>query len=496
MPNTPVITGLSNARILLNDEPPEEHPDAAEIIDFNADGLPDLYRSRSLASPPTEFDVVFENTGNASFVARSLGQDQSLGLRIQGGNSFVKDVDGNGVADLIAQIGSNEEDLVYKLNMGGAWASEYQSLAIPSGATVENQFTSPDVRSIDLNADKRMDTLRSYYSVGPNGSGVFFAAFLNDGDGNFRHLAKTTQLRIEGIPFTFSDGDGRLIVADFNGDRLADLALLQDAAAGGIRYWPSMGRGKFDDSTAGYLIDYTDGPDLGGDVGLISRLDVSDINGDGLPDLFLILGSRIQYWLNENGQSFGRRNEISIGYDYDPGFATYRVVDLDGDGLQEIVFYAASAPTPAYIPAGFGFVRLLEDQNDYLDDGIDNDSDGFTDEADEANNLPNLLGQITNGIGLVTAIGYVSSAREMIRDELTEPWSVRPPFPVPVVKRIDYFDGVTSNRRELSYRDGYYDGLEKEFRGLGRSFKQSRGMNRNQTCRLDTVLMLETRLNH
>ena len=142
---------------------------------------------------------------------------------------------------------------------------------------------------------------------------------------------------VQGLSQTFTQAEGTLVLADMNGDRLQDLVLLSDTTNGGPLYWPGQGFGQFDDSISGYGVTLTDGPDFDGDPTQAASLELADLNGDGLADLYQISGSFINYWLNEGGVQFGRASTLWLDYFFDPGQATYRLLDLDGDGLQEIL---------------------------------------------------------------------------------------------------------------------------------------------------------------
>ncbi|MEM9387580.1 MAG: SpvB/TcaC N-terminal domain-containing protein [Pseudomonadota bacterium] len=461
--------GLGSTALLLEGEDPDQFPDKAELIDFDGDGLPDFYRSRSPSSPPNEYDVVYRNLGGGEFERIPLAEQDSAGLRIQARRSFVRDVDGDGTADLIAQRNIDSGNLVYRLNRKGRWADEQPELVLPPGTNIEQVFTGADVRCTDLNFDKTIDSVRAFTSVGPSGSGVFFAAYTSNGDGSFDYIPQTQPDILKGLTVTFAQANGTLVMADMNGDRLADVVLLRDINAGGPRYWPSMGRGTFDDSTNGYALPLVDGPDFDGDPEQIGRLDLADLNGDGLADLLYVNGSRIRYWLNQAGTGFGAEQALLFDRIYDRQVATYRLIDVDGDGLLEVLFYAQSQTTPDYLPRGTGYVRVFANNLAQRDDGVDNDGDGLTDEADEGNSVPNMLSEIRNGFGLITSIGYGSSAEEMRRDAAAgDPWPSPVPFPLPVVTRTDRFDGLRSYQTSYAYHDGFYDGLEKEFRGFER----------------------------
>ena len=84
---------------------------------------------------------------------------------------------------------------------------------------------------------------------------------------------------------------------------------------------------------------------------------------------------------------------------------------------------------------------------------------------------PHLLTRISNNLGAETTIEYASSTEFYLADEAAgRPWVTRLPFPVHVVKRVVTYDAVSRNRfvSRKTYHHGYYDGVEREFRGFGR----------------------------
>jgi len=460
------ITGLELASIHISGDNPDYFPGTCELIDFNGDSLPDLYQSFNYSSNPFEYDIFYENQGSGIFFRRSFTQSESSGLNIQSENSFVQDINGDGLVDLVAQKGSNIEDFVFRLNNGGKWADMDSPFIFHNGETAETVFKNSNTRALDLNFDKKIDTLRSYQTYGISGQGIVFAAYINNADGTFDYISQTTSDTVKGVPTTFSNSKGALIIADMNGDRMQDIVLLRDKTNGSPVYWPSSGFGKFDDSCSGYVVPLTDGPDFGGQTERIRNLELSDLDGDGLADLYYIEGAKIRYWLNQ-GLSFGAESEILLNAQFDPLLATYRLADIDGDGLKDILFYCRSQPTPEYLQTGFSYVHLFQNNEYKLSDQIDNDNDSLIDEADEGNNVPNILCAITNGIGKTTSLLYSSHVEDMIRDrENNNKWSTVIPFPVHVIRRIDVHDGINTYKKEFQYHNGYYDGVEKEFRGF------------------------------
>ena len=443
------INGLDGAFILRSQENPTDYPGACEIIDFNGDALPDLYQSRNQSSDPLEYEIFYENLGNGSFIRRPLTQSQSLNLNIQSQNSFVMDIDGDGLSDVVSQKGQNPEDFVYKRNIGGQWAILDIAFTFPHLQHAEDVFVHPNIRSFDINADKKIDTIRSYWSKDPQTNGILFEAFLNNGDGSFEHIPRTTTGIIKGLSDDFSQSEGRLVIADMNGDRMQDLVLLRDCTNNNLLYWPSMGWGKFDDSSFGYEIQLTDGPDFMGDLSQIKKLHLEDLNSDGLADLYLVTGSQILYWLNQ-GRTMGKRSEINMNQLFDPSCATFRLIDIDGDRLKEVLFYVSQQPSPDYISTGFWYLRLFSNR-----------------QGSAGSITPNLLYQIDNGMGGTIHITWQSHIFDMISDRQSDnKWSYHVPFPVSVVKEIEENDGTNTFKRIFNYYNGYYDGTEKEFRGF------------------------------
>ncbi len=435
------LAGLGGTYILREDQSPAAHPGAAEIIDFDADDLPDLYVSRYAGGDPFEHDIFYKNLGRGVFRRIALTQAQSAPLSIQGSRSFLRDINGDGAVDLVAQKGANPEAFVFRLNHQGVWSATETPFTIPTGENADALFLNAEVRVADLNGNRQIDSLRSWRTVTSQGSGIVFTAFFNQGDGAFERVSQTTEEIIAGLPVTFAESGGRLLLVDMNGDRLLDLVLLQDATNGGIRWWPAMGFGRFDNSIGGYRM--MGGPDYRGDNSQMTRWRLEDLTGNGFPDLIRISGYTIRIHLNRGGQFFEPEQSISLEAYYNPAVATWRILDVDGDGVQDLFFYVSRQSLPDDLPAGFFYCKLFQGDKAFQ------------------------LRSITNGIGRTTTISYRSSIEDMIRDRLDgRSWPQNIPFPVPVIARVDVNDGMITSSTEFSYHDGYYDGAEKEFRGF------------------------------
>src|SRR5262249_55600553 len=84
---------------------------------------------------------------------------------------------------------------------------------------------------------------------------------------------------------------------------------------------------------------------------------------------------------------------------------------------------------------------------------------------------PYLLEEMDNNIGAVTRVTYASSTQFYLADQKKPQtrWRTPLPFPVQVVARVEAIDELSDGRltTEYRYHHGYWDGVEREFRGFG-----------------------------
>jgi len=83
---------------------------------------------------------------------------------------------------------------------------------------------------------------------------------------------------------------------------------------------------------------------------------------------------------------------------------------------------------------------------------------------------PYLLNETNNNLGSKSTITYCSSTKFYLKDKTQgKPWIVNLPFPVQVVEKTESFDLISGSKMvsSFAYHHGYYDGVEREFRGFG-----------------------------
>lgn len=227
--------------------------------------------------------------------------------------------------------------------------------------------------------------------------------------------------------------DPRVKLADMTGDGLVDLVLAHGSR---IDYWPNLGDGHFG---ARESLSLHPSIAFGFDP---ARLFLADVNGDGVSDVVYEEGGSVRFWINRSGKSLVEGGEIL----YTPrgDSANARVADLLGTGTAGLVW-------------SFAFSNRDPNNYKYL---------GFAGAV-----RPYLMQRIDNGIGGITEIEYRPSTRHAV-DAATRgtPWQSALPFPVQTVSSIIQRDTVSGavTTRTMRYYDGHFDGQDREFRGFGR----------------------------
>jgi hypothetical protein len=225
-------------------------------------------------------------------------------------------------------------------------------------------------------------------------------------------------------------------IADCNGDRVPDVARIQ---SGAVSVGAGLGYGRFAAVRPMAL------PDVTLNEVQIANAKLTDINGDGLADLVLERGApgECWYWLNLGNYELSERKRI-VDLPVASAAAAVRWADLNGNGTTDLV-YADGQSTPR--------LQLVE-LGELVSGGL----------------APNLLRRIENGIGRVTEIEYAPSTRFALEDAAAgQEWPDPLPFPVTVVAGIRVSDSLGhAYESQFRYHDGYYDPVEKQFRGFGR----------------------------
>ncbi|MEO1273025.1 MAG: toxin TcdB middle/N-terminal domain-containing protein, partial [Myxococcota bacterium] len=380
---------------------------------INGDALPDLLNT-SDDGPHTFLLNVPTTDGTARFAPDdpvTSAVPEAIGSSFRLGTQFVQvlDVNGDGFTDLLhAQTG---EMLINRGN--GDWERVMNSDTNAIADVIDEGQT---FKFLDYNNDKRIDVLRSTRSTTS-----IYRNFGLDGFGEDEGIEPMGYgIQADNIDFT-----------DMNGDGLLDPVKLN---VGGLRYKLNLGWGRWSDE-----IEVLGLPIEESELGLAS---LEDLNGDGLSDLVVVVGSNVKYAINRNGSQFSDITTLSSSavegiIPQRDGSTTVLYADMNGNGSTDIVWLS---------------------------------SQGQVDVLELFPVRPNQMSRIENGLGQVTTITYGTSVQHMARDGGWQAWQYRLPHPMLVVDRRDTYDRLTNVHEvtEYSYSDGFYDGIEKQFRGYAR----------------------------
>jgi hypothetical protein len=393
---------------------------SVELIDLNADGLPDL-----LTTISGTHSVYVNNgvvNGELRWTPFGVHVPGAFGVDLGSMSVHLGDADADGLADLMVKSGLG---VVGFYRNTGALEWEAQNFLNFSGSLPLWPFEDGGAagRTLDLDHNRRSDVLYTTESA--------YRLWLLGSDGVYSQEVQTAPLSTVGALFQFDTAGAH--IADLNGDRLQDLVLVQSSR---VIYWPNRGFGEFGDAVVLFLDTTLFSED-------IARTGFADVNGDGLADLTLLRSTQnpfgMDYWLNLGHAGLDQRRTIG-GLPSIHANDALRWADMNGNGSSDIVISNSFAPE--------GQHHVIID----LVPGV----------------RPNLLTQIDNGLGLVTTLEYETSVDQMIAArESNDPWSRTMPISVPVVSRIieDYGIGPAYTRA-IRYRDPYFNAEKQEFRGF------------------------------
>lgn len=345
-----------------------------------------------------------QNLGGGHFSTPRLVSGPAQ-VRLDLAGTFLSDMDGDGWGDLAVGGGRR----VYRGVAGGGWSAAVVSPAPPSV-----DLDDPDVRVADLNGNGLPDVLRS-------GAGGW-TCFENLGSG--RWAPAQTVPRPPAAPL---DRRG-VALADISGDGLPDLLY---ATRRRILVWPGQGGGRF-----GEPWPLENAPDLGAyfDPESIRWIDMT---GSGRADMVHAAAGRVTVYPNLAGVALGAAigplgvRQSSRGH--------VEPADLLGTGTRGLLFSDETGRSGAW-----RFLQFLAAP-------------------------PDLLETIDNGLGRHTELVYSTSAAAWLRDaNAGTPWDTSMPMSQRVIVQIHHRDDVTGSHvaTEYQYRDGVYDGVEREFRGF------------------------------
>ncbi|MEO4014417.1 SpvB/TcaC N-terminal domain-containing protein [Pseudomonas rossensis] len=206
-----------------------------------------------------------------------------------------------------------------------------------------------------------------------------------------------------------------------------------------IKCWPNIGHGRFGEGfvMSALPFDYATFD--------AARVRIADLDGSGAPALIYLKSDCFQIYFNRGGNGL-EQIPVTVpwpdGIRYD-NLCQVTLADLQGLGCASLIL-----TVPHMKPRHWRY--------------------------DFVSAKPYMLIASNNNMGCSTQVVYRSSAQEWL-DEKQRILTFKRlpicylPFPVPVVKQQSQLDEITGNclNQFFQYLQGYYDGLNREFRGFG-----------------------------
>jgi RHS repeat-associated protein len=387
------------------------------FVDLDGEGLTGV-----LAEEPPAW--IYSRNAGGRFDARETVHSLPASDRLESGATLLP-LAGDGKQSLVrlghAPFGSQERDL----DRPSGWGAFHPFRHAPTFDTAD-----PNLRFIDLDGDGLADIL-----VTEDHAMRWHESLGADGFGRGHRVSKPPSGDDDGGPaVVFADNTQTLFTADMTGDGLQDLVRIRN---GSVCYWPNLGYGHFGPKVVMAGAPRFDAPDQFDP----RRIKLADIDGSGTADI-LYVGRDTRFWLNQSGNGFADGVPLlGVPALADPNDA--QVVDLLGTGTACLVWTSPRPPAngkPAFCIDLAGGVK------------------------------PHLLQSVKNNLGRETRVEYTPSTRFYVADrEAGRPWATRLPFPVQVVTRITTTDALSQDQltQRFAYHHGYYDGVEREFRGFG-----------------------------
>lgn len=341
---------------------------------------------------------------------------------LSSGRQHLLDIEGDGRLDLVQLDGDVPGFSARTAN--DDWESFQHFDALPHLV-----WDDPNLRFIDVTGDGRADIVITedeaitwFPSAGKRGFGA-----------SQRVLVPTDEAG--GPRLVFSEATESIYIADMSGDGLHDIVRIRH---GEVCYWPNLGYGRFGTKVTMDHAPFFDYPDQFSH----DRIRLADIDGSGTTDLIYLGRDGVTIYFNESGNCLSPPHTLRQ-FPVIDDVASVQVMDLLGNGTACLVW---STSLPGEVKGPIRYVDLM------------------------GGNKPHLLVGVINNTGGEIRIHYAPSTKFYLDDKMSgRPWVGRLPFPVHVVDQVESIDHVSRHRfvTRYAYHDGYFDGVEREFRGFG-----------------------------
>jgi hypothetical protein len=342
---------------------------------------------------------------------------------ISAGGQQLLDLAGDGQLDLVALSGPTPG--FYERTHDEGWEPFKTFSSLPN-----IEWNNPNLKFVDLTGDGHADVLVTEDEVF-----CWYPSLAEEGFGPAERVPQNWDEE-KGPRLVFADAEHSIHLADLSGDGLSDLVRIRN---GEVCYWPNLGYGRFGAKVTMDNAPWFDNPDLFDP----RRIQLADIDGSGTTDIIYLRGNGVALYFNQSGNSWSKPLLLNNFPQID-NLSSVTALDLLGNGTACLVW---SSPLPGNARRPMRYINLMGGQK------------------------PHLLIKTVNNLGAETRVQYAPSTKFYLHDKLAgKPWITKLPFPVHCVEKITVTDKwrETTFSSTYSYHHGYFDGVEREFRGFGR----------------------------
>lgn len=350
-----------------------------------------------------------------------LAEKPSLAA-LSGGQQQLLDLAGDGQLDLVMMAGSVQG--FYERTEDYGWSNFRSFSSIPNVP-----WRDPNLKFVDLTGDGHSDII-----ISEDDAFVWYPSLAEEGFGPAERVRQAFDEE-KGPRLVFEDGTQSIYLADMSGDGLNDLVRIRN---GGVSYWPNLGYGRFGAKVSMDNSPWFDSVDQFNQ----RHIRLADIDGSGTNDIIYLGRDGVRLYFNQSGNRWSGPRRLRQFPPVD-SLSSVMTADLLGNGTACLVW---SSPLPAAAGSAMRYIDLMGGQK------------------------PHLLFKSANNLGAETVVSYAPSTKFYLNDKSKgKPWITKIPFPVHVVERVETYDRISRNRfvTRYAYHHGYFDGIEREFRGFG-----------------------------
>lgn len=414
---------------VINEEIQDIDAASLENLPYGMDGLHNWWVDldgegiSGILSEQAEAWFYKANLGDGKFGPMMRVQSKPSLADLESGRQQLIDIAADGQLDLVNL--SDPTPGFYERTNDQLW-----NRFIPFASMPNILWNNPNLRLVDLTGDGHADIMITedeaitwYPSLAENGFRPPMRMPIPDDEER-------------GPRLVFADITQSIYLADMSGDGLMDLVRIKN---GEVCYWPNLGYGRFGAKVTMDNAPWFDVPDIFDQ----QRIRLADIDGSGVTDIIYLRTDGVDLYFNQSGNRWSNTHTITQFPKID-NLSSVAVIDLLGNGTACLVW---SSTLPSAIHRPMRYIDLMGGQK------------------------PHLMTVYTNGMGKEVHLDYMPSTFYYLADKKAgKPWVTRIPFNVQCISKVTVKDNVRETMfvTSFTYHHGYYDGIEREFRGFGR----------------------------